>query len=245
VFHATIIQPSYDPPVNHWDHTFTHQQPVVPSDSDFVANRAVTYFGTLSGKRLLDIGCGLGGYALFFAQKGAKVTAIDTSTVAIETLSDYANANHVDVSAAKLSAFEIDDLGQFDLVFGNFVLHHLEPFDQFVHILRGVLVPGGKGFFYENRATPPLIWARDHLVGHFGIPKLGDADEYPLEDREIRMLQKHFMVTVEIADTYLMRLAPDYLLKGHGRRAAAIADRILHRFPLARRFSYRQHIKLT
>jgi hypothetical protein len=53
------------------------------------------------------------------------------------------------------------------------------------------------------------------------------------------------MVTVEIADTYLMRLAPDYLLKGHGKRAAGIADRILHRFPLVRRLSYRQHIKLT
>jgi len=231
--------------VNHWDHAFAHQQPAVPSDSDFVASRAITHFGTLSGKRLLDIGCGLGGYALFFAQKGATVTAIDTSSVAIQTLSDYATANNIAIRTANLSAFEVDTLGQFDLVFGNFVLHHLEPFDQFVHILRRMLEPGGRGFFQENRATPPLIWARDHLVGRFGIPKLGDADEYPFEDREIQMLKKHFTVTVDIAETYLMRLAPDYFLKGHGKPAATVIDRMLHRFPPARRFSYRQHVKLA
>lgn len=43
---------------------------------------------SLSGKRILDVGCGLGYYAQAFLEKGAKVIAIDTSTVAIQLVKE-------------------------------------------------------------------------------------------------------------------------------------------------------------
>jgi tellurite methyltransferase len=46
--------------------------------------KMVEVFGNISGLRILDIGCGEGKNAAFLAEKGAEVTAIDISSLAIE-----------------------------------------------------------------------------------------------------------------------------------------------------------------
>ncbi len=150
------------------------------------------------------------------------------------------------MTAVTHDAFAIDELGDFDCVFGSMILHHLEPFGEFVAVLRKTLVPTGRGFFYENSAqSRALIWARDHLAGRFGIPKFGDPGEFPLEPREIDLLRQEFRVDIEIPNLFLVQLACIYLLRGHGYGEAVKADAFLYRFEALHTYSYRQMVLLS
>ena len=143
-------------------------------------------------------------------------------------------------------AFEIDRLGTFDCVFGKFILHHLEPFPEFVLRLRAVTRNGGVGYFYENNGrSRALLWARAHLVGRYGIPRFGTDEEFPITPDELDVLGQQFDVTIDVAETYLVRLGAQYLLRSRLMGAAEQADAVLYRrAPRLRRYSYFQGIAL-
>lgn len=231
----------------HWDRVHATQGPTVVPDDDEVGVAGLRHFGDLRGARLLDLGCGNGEYSLYFAARGAQVTAIDVSKVAIASLTaSCAEAGIDDVVAIRASAFDVAELGPFDAVFGSMILHHLEPFDAFVDVLAAAMAPGGRGFFYENNAmSKALVWCRRHLVGRFGIPRNSDDEEFPLEPRELGLLARRFTIEVEYPTLYLARMASGYLLRGHGERQLGWIDDLLYPIERIRRLSYRQYVKLT
>jgi 2-polyprenyl-3-methyl-5-hydroxy-6-metoxy-1,4-benzoquinol methylase len=215
-------------------------------DDDAVGCAALEAFGTVDGARLLDLGCGGGEYSRFFAGRGARVTAVDQSEVAISALRDDCGAHSLNtITPVVADAFEIERLGPFDFVFGSMILHHLEPFDAFVGVLARSMAPGGVAFFYENSAmSQTLVWSRTHLVGRFGIPKHGDDEEFPLEPREIDELRREFDVRVTYPELLFTRLISSYVLRGHGERLFGAIDAGLFRFERARKLSYRQYLVL-
>ena len=74
---------------------------------------------------LLDIGCGEGRNAIFFASKGYAVTAFDTSPVGVEKtkrLADKAQVS-VDVFVADIREFRLD--ASFDVIFSTGVLQYI------------------------------------------------------------------------------------------------------------------------
>lgn len=79
---------------------------------------------SLSGKSVLDVGCGVGHLAEFFVNQGCQVTGVDGRTQNINSLrARYPNLQaHVgDVERDPLSKF-----GGFDIVFCYGLLYHLE-----------------------------------------------------------------------------------------------------------------------
>jgi SAM-dependent methyltransferase len=235
------------PATAYWDDRYRRQGVAVPDESEPCARAALAHFGDLRGKRLLDLGCGPGDYSLFFAERGAEVTAIDYSAVAIDQLQAVCRDGGIEnVHPVVADAFDIERLGPFDLVFGKWILHHLEPFTDFARTLRASLVDDGLGFFYENNGlSGALLWARAHLAGRYGIPKFGDNEEFPLTPDEIDELRRYFDVEVDVAETYLAQLGSQYLLRSRCMGAAARADGVVHtRFPRLRRYSYRQNLLL-
>jgi 2-polyprenyl-3-methyl-5-hydroxy-6-metoxy-1,4-benzoquinol methylase len=231
----------------HWDSVYEAKAPKnVPAD-DEIGLAALAHFRGVDGRRLLDLGCGTGEYTRFFAARGAHVVAIDQSPVAIETLHrQCADAGLDNVEGVVADAMDLERLGPFDLAFGSMILHHIEPFDRFVDVLAGSLRPGGRAFFYENSAMSSfLVWCRGHLVGHFGIPKRSDDDEFPLEPREIEQLGTRFDVAVEHPHVVLASLASGYLFRDHLGKPLDWVDRQLGRSDRLRRMSYLQHVKLV
>jgi SAM-dependent methyltransferase len=230
-----------------WDGVHTRDDVVAATRDDPVGGAALAHFGDLAGKRVLDLGCGLGEYSLLFSQQGAAVTAVDTSEVAIARLSAYCERHSIeDVEARVGDAFGIAELGPFDAVFGAMILHHLEPFARFVDVLHDAMAPNGRGFFHENSSVSRLlVWARTHLVGRFGIPKYGDDEEFPLQPQEIDLLRSKFAVDVVYPELFFVRLASGYLLRGKGERACGWVDDRLYRYPRLRRLSYKQYVLLT
>jgi len=73
--------------------------------------------------KLLDIGCGEGKDAVFFAKNGYDVTAIDLSETGIEKTKELAKANNVHVNAFVTNINEFNPKENYDIVFSSSVLH--------------------------------------------------------------------------------------------------------------------------
>jgi 2-polyprenyl-3-methyl-5-hydroxy-6-metoxy-1,4-benzoquinol methylase len=230
-----------------WNQIYTNHSTRMPNDADPMLLTAIGYFGDLRNARLLDLGCGDGRSALFFAKHGAQVTAIDISEVAIQNLTQFCQEQDIkNITPVHCSAFDIAELGPFDFVFGNMILHHLEPFDVFAQVLQQGLAVNGKAYFRENSAfSPLLIWFRNHIVGKFGIPKGGDDDEFPLTPQEVSLLQQSFQVEIIYPELLFFRLASQYLLKGRLHAWMQQLDNYFFQFPIIRRYSYRQNLFLS
>jgi len=214
-----------------------------------VAVAAIKHFGAISGARILDLGCGSGEYSLLFASLGAKVVAIDTSDVAVNKLTEFCRQNNIgNLAAVRASAMDLPSLGNFDFVFGKWILHHLEPFGDFGQMLYLALPPGGKAFFYENNAafSKLAMWIRGNVLGRLWFPRYSDNDEHPLTAAEVDILRRHFQVERDFPQLLYFRLISWYLFRD--KMLAGLfkwLDRELFRFRTIRMRSYHQYLYLT
>ncbi|QIK05336.1 class I SAM-dependent methyltransferase [Streptomyces sp. ID38640] len=123
--------------------------------------------GDLAPGRALDLGCGEGADALWLAERGWEVTAVDISRVALDRAAGHAAATafadrvtwqHCDLGTA-LPA------GTFDLVTAQFLHSHSDmPREDILRRAAGAVAPGGV-----------LL-----IVGHAGIPAWEPDSEVPL-----------------------------------------------------------------
>jgi tellurite methyltransferase len=77
--------------------------------------------------RLLDIGCGEGRNAVFFARNGYEVTAFDLSSVGVEKTTRLAERAgvRVDVFQADINLYHLEQ--EYDILFSTGVLHYIPP----------------------------------------------------------------------------------------------------------------------
>ena len=77
--------------------------------------------------KLLDIGCGEGKDAVFFARLGFDVTAFDISASGIEKTKRLAEDARVNIRTfvANINEFRLEE--NFDILFSNGVLHYIKP----------------------------------------------------------------------------------------------------------------------
>ena len=81
--------------------------------------------GDVSGKEVLDIGCGDGRYSIVFAEDGAKVTAIDLSPHQIAIAREKHPHPNISYHVGDVTTDIVQD-GSEDLVFANLVIPDLE-----------------------------------------------------------------------------------------------------------------------
>ena len=229
-----------------WDgvYTKTNYSRELPDDMKRAISDAITFFGNISGKTVVDVGCGAGATTLALAQTGAQVIALDTSEVALEALRERCQQLGLNnVRTMQCGALAIDQIGPCDFAFGSMILHHIEPFGEFCASLKRTLKPGGKAFFFENNAASDLlIWFRTHVVGKLWVPKYGDPYEFPLTPAEIRLLGQHFRVHTSYPNMYFLELVATYLLRGHGEKLFRSLDAWLYRHKIGLRYSYNQYV---
>jgi cyclopropane fatty-acyl-phospholipid synthase-like methyltransferase len=104
--------------------------------------------GEITGS-VLDIGCGTGEDALFFAGEGHEVWGVDSAPLAIQKAKEKAVKRGLGVHFLLLSALDLPKLNRkFDTATDSGLFHTLSDEDRtvFVDSLAAVLSPAGKYF---------------------------------------------------------------------------------------------------
>jgi ubiquinone/menaquinone biosynthesis C-methylase UbiE len=101
--------------------------------------------GDVSGKRILEIGCGDGELAILLAKKGAVVSAIDISETMIAAARQRASAEGAKVDFAVAAAQEIPYADNaFDVVIAVTILCFVRDASPVFQEIARVLKPGGR-----------------------------------------------------------------------------------------------------
>lgn len=105
------------------------------------------WFGSLSGRRVLDLGCGTGREALAFARERARVVAVDVASSMLEAARANAAEQGLAIAFHHTDCTDLSALGTFDLVFGtNNFIEHIPTRALRLQVLRqiaGAIAPGG------------------------------------------------------------------------------------------------------
>ena len=146
--------------------------------------------GDLKGKKLLDIGCGLGEASVYFALQGAEVTALDISQQMLEVSLQLAEKHGVTIKTVKSVAGELNfSDGTFDVVYTANLLHHVDV-AQSIQEAKRVLKKGGHFASWDPLAYNPLINIYRRMA-----TQVRTDDEHPLRISDLKLIKNSFSQT--------------------------------------------------
>lgn len=147
----------------------------------------LSQMGPLNGKHILDLGCGCGESAVFFAKQGAVVSACDISPRFIDITRQLAAHHQVEIQTTVCPAEQLPfPTEAFDYVFANGVLHHVD-IPTTIQEIKRVLKPQGQGFFIEPIPYNPLINIYRKVAHEVRTP-----DERPLDFQDMSKIRQVF-----------------------------------------------------
>ncbi len=117
--------------------------------------------GSLPAGTALDLGCGEGGDAIWLAELGWQVTAVDVSSTALNRAAAHATTAGME---ARID-FQQHDLahsfppGEFDLVNAQYLLSPVEfPRDRVLQAASRAVEPGGLLLIVDHASVTPWSW---------------------------------------------------------------------------------------
>jgi SAM-dependent methyltransferase len=146
------------------------------------------HMGPLRGKKLLDIGAGLGESSVYFALQGARVTIVDISPLMVEKVLKLGKKYGVELNGIVSGAEDLNvPAGEFDFVYIANTIHHVEDREILFDQMRRALKPGGKFYSIDPVAYNPLINVYRKMATAVRTP-----DESPLRHADLELARKYF-----------------------------------------------------
>jgi 2-polyprenyl-3-methyl-5-hydroxy-6-metoxy-1,4-benzoquinol methylase len=148
----------------------------------------LAHMGPLAGKKLLDIGAGLGESSVYFALQGANVTAVDVSPQMVETTLALGRKFRVQLEGIVSSAEDLNlPTASYDIIYIANTIHHVRNRASLFEQISNALKPGGMFFSYDPLAYNPLINIYRRMATAVRTP-----DEVPLTTADIKLARKYF-----------------------------------------------------
>ena len=143
--------------------------------------------GDLKGRRLLDLGSGLGEASVYFALRGARVTACDLSSGMLQVVKRVAEHHGVSVALHQgMSEKTGLPAESFDFVYAGNLLHHVDVAATLDEVHR-LLAPGGVFVSWDPLAHNPVIAIYRRMAGGMRTP-----GEHPLRMSELELFRSRF-----------------------------------------------------
>ncbi|MDH5356952.1 MAG: bifunctional 2-polyprenyl-6-hydroxyphenol methylase/3-demethylubiquinol 3-O-methyltransferase UbiG [Gammaproteobacteria bacterium] len=137
-----------------WDREseFKPLHDINPLRVDYILQHA----GDLTGKKILDIGCGGGILAEALAENGAIVTGIDMAEMSLKVAKMHLHESGYDIDYQKIPVEEFarDNTAEFDVVTCLEMLEHVPDPASIVNAAASMLKPDGDLFFSTINRNP-------------------------------------------------------------------------------------------
>lgn len=151
-----------------------------------------SWFGDLSGKKVLDLGCYAGNsLSIYLAQNSSEYLGIDLSPVGINSLKNrLENFPKADAKVVDFLSSEFQEKN-FDLIYAYGVLHHFRDVDELIFKLQEKLAPGGIVISHDPLQTSMPI----KFIRNLYRPFQSDRDwEWPFSRNTYYKFQKAFQI---------------------------------------------------
>lgn len=192
---------SLDNQAAYWD-TILDPQNLTTTATSFDLNTEIAFYhtpaqdyayqlmGTLKGKRILELGGGMGVNAVILAREGANVTVIDISEKRVywmrQLVEQLKLQDQIEVLYMSAEQLSFPD-NTFDIVYSNAVLIHVDKNIVVQEVLR-VLKPGGKAIFVEPLKYHPLA----NIYRYTFAPRIWREIASYFSICDIRQMGSHF-----------------------------------------------------
>ena len=144
--------------------------------------------GPLPGINLLDIGAGLGESSVYFALKGAQVTATDISPGMVDNAVRLGRKYGVSIEGVVTDAEALHvPSDTYDIVYCANILHHVTDRESFFSQIQRALKPGGRFFTIDPLAYNPVINVYRKMA-----TEVRTEDERPLTFHDLDLARKYF-----------------------------------------------------
>ena len=139
----------------------------------------------LSGRRVVDLGCGFGWFSRWADREGAaSVVGIDASTKMLERARMETTSERVDYRLQDLDSLDLAP-GSTDLVFSSLTLHYVNDLPRLLSNAARAITPGGSIVFSVEHPifSAPTVQDFDTSKGGHRVWPL---DNYLVEGRRVR-----------------------------------------------------------
>lgn len=154
-----------------------------------VENRFIlSQMGPLAGKRVLDVGAGLGESSVYFALQGAEVTATDISPGMVRTAVDLGRLHGVTIHGHVTAGEALDTApDHYDFVYIANTIHHVPDRRALFAQIHRTLKPGGQFFSWDPVAYNPAINIYRRMA-----TEVRTEDETPLKRGDLALARRFF-----------------------------------------------------
>jgi SAM-dependent methyltransferase len=148
----------------------------------------VGQMGPLRGKKILDIGAGLGESSVYFALQGALVTAVDISPRMVETTIRLGERYGVTIRGIVSVGEDLQlPANEFDLVYIANTIHHVQDRPRLFDQISRTLKAGGRFFSIDPIAYNPVINVYRRMA-----TQTRTEDESPLTVMDLSLARRYF-----------------------------------------------------